>query len=909
MGCTEIRVYGLSPEAVNRLEGATEAVLDIPPEFSLRLSKDVQRLSIVNQLTTEGALGFSVPFTPTNDAVFIDFASPLTLDNRVRFYSVIVRVGNHPIRLNRLVVKGRNNRSRLWDLELRRSPDDWAELASQLRTNEIDFGEQYIAEEWILDNWTRPKFEGDFNNANSDEGFGVAKNFAVYFPIIDYGNWVDQSVPDQGDTAPVKRVAVEDTRPLLSLAFLLKKGFCQIGWTIDGVLFETEWFLRLWVYALRPDYYLAEGTRGGRVRGRRYDRFEWTGGGDPNSNRLRFSDLIKGFVPNPLPNDIDLVTDGWLCGIKNFQNVALQYKFTLKGEFTNEGASPFTAVFVVMEVSESDPDNQDITGEVLSSDSFVIEIAAGGTEQVLWETVVTLKPGQKGAIHMPVIVLHDFFVEPGLYFDVEPANKSFMTDDIVVIADAVSDQNVLLDWLKATMHLVNGRIETDWETKTITIYPNETSNVYGSTVPGFLLAEEEAEDISELIVANSITAKPVLPDQKRYYRLQFSESTDAYISSLNLPEPPFSRTLINDLDFPNEIEEDENPVFEPTLEGRPIGADGRPILASGSGGRDLSPFLPRLFDNTGAERSFNIGPRILFGFGMVRQINPTPINPTVDGYASLVFGTSIIEVFGYATQYRTWELDPTPAVDGSVIFGRDQQDLFVNFYLGLTQNLRGGTTLDVLQKVTMQDYVNENFRRLKSFKYDGIPHRVAPIGIRDFAPCLALSTPVTYFIKPAETECCDLPCGCQFEECEYYQDFGTFMRQDTLNDLKISSFLVDGIELLAAPVGFGDIKLVDIGGMTYVMNLVDTLNGIGAPYFSFNLSTRNHPEKGKRFFKIKRPVCVPFTIIISSFGDEIYKYTQAEQQTQWFTPGTWNDFGYGSELIGVPENCVTTTEY
>jgi len=109
--------------------------------------------------------------------------------------------------------------------------------------------------------------------------------------------------------------------------------------------------------------------------------------------------------------------------------------------------------------------------------------------------------------------------------------------------------------------------------------------------------------------------------------------------------------------------------------------------------------------------------------------------------------------------------------------------------------------------------------------------------------------------------------------------------------------------------GFGTLKMVNIDGMPYVMNMVDTLNSIAAPYFTFALSTREHPEKGKRFFTIKNLACQPFRILITYDGDPVYLYTQAEQQTQWFTPGSWNDIGYGTEFFSAPDNCTTSTEY
>lgn len=898
MPCTEIRVHDISQAASNRLGGVTEAVLDVPPGFSLRLSKDVERLSIVNKITTEGALGFSLPFSPTNDAVFIEYQTPRTVDNRVRYYRVSVRVGNHAVRLNRLVVKGRNSKTRTWDLELQRSPDHWVELASQLKVNQIDFGQLEMTEALVEDSWDAPVYEGDYSVPDPM----VPQNPAVHMPVIDFGNWVDQSVQPQQSTGPYKRVMPEDMRPLVSLPYLLKRGGCQIGWTVEGIIFETDWFRRLWVYNLRPDYYaLGKIVEGGKVIGRRFTRMEVK---NTISTILRFTELVYGQTPNLVP----AFPADYLCGITNYQTAALKYKITLKGDFTNEQPDDLTVEFAVWEVADNGT-GIFLTGEVLS-DPQAFTFGAGQTKTVNYEQEVILKGGQMGVVYGYVYPFDGFFVEPGMYFMVEPANQSLMTGDVVRVADLMSDQTTYLDWLKASVHLCNGRLDTDWETKTLTIYPNRTSDVFGETVPGFLLTEQASVEIGEKMVVNSIVAKPIRPDLKRYYRLEFARSTDAYIDSLNLTEPAHSRTLINGLDFPNEIESDENPLIEPTMEGRPVGPDGRGILKTAAGNRASEPMLPKMFDNTDAQRSFNIGPRVLYSFGLVRQIYPTPINPAIDGYASFAWGSGgYASFFGYATQKRTWELDPTPATDGNLIFGKAVFDLFVMFYLGLTQDARGGTTLDTLIKFAMRDYVGFNFRSLYAFKYNGIPLRVEMTGIRDFAPCQEISTPVTFFVRPSETACCDLPCGCQFTTCDYYQDFGPFMYQETLDALKLTSFVVDGIELVTTPIGFGLIKIVSIGTDPYVMNLIDTLNSVGAPYFSFDLSTRTHPTRGRRFFSIKHLACIPFRIVIKNGDNEVYLYTQSEQKTQWFTPGTWNDFGYTPDFYGEPIDCSTTTEY
>jgi len=63
-----------------------------------------------------------------------------------------------------------------------------------------------------------------------------------------------------------------------------------------------------------------------------------------------------------------------------------------------------------------------------------------------------------------------------------------------------------------------------------------------------------------------------------------------------------------------------------------------------------------------------------------------------------------------------------------------------------------------------------------------------------------------------------------------------------------------------------------------------------------------------RFFKIKRPACQAFEIIIEQSGSEVYRYTQDIQEQKWFG-ASFEPFGYGAEEYGEPENCVNTIEY
>lgn len=894
VGCDQIRVLGLPPEALNAL-GAAEPILNLPENFSLRYTKSREQLNTGNQIETEGVLGFTAPSTPVNDAVFCEYGTPATLDNRRRFYEVQVISAGIPAPFSRLVCKGKDGEGN-WDLELRRSPGHWAELATTLPLNQIDYGiasTNYLA---IEGNWEVPEYAGTYE---PDE------NNCTYWPPMDYGGWVDLNEPLQGSTVPVKFISPSDIRPLISLPYILKRGFCQIGWSIEGVIFDNPWFKRLWAYILSENYYDAD-TKGGRIKGRMFERRQLA------DRRFRFTELAKGVTSQVLSNPIDFSTPAWMCGIENTATVWLKYKFIVKGEFHNDRALPFEATFQIMELDPTD--NDVFTGEVLSNPENQIDVSFAPNEKkfLSFEIDCVLRSNQKGVVSLPVVPSTGFFVEKGLYFEVQPLNKCIMPGaGTITVADCVSGEHDLSDVLKATMHLIRGRIETDFTTKTVTIHPANDANVYGDVVPGFLLNESPDVDYSEKVIEGSVRMSAINPTLKRFTQFEFADSGDAFIDSLELIDPAHSRKINNGEELPNETESIQNPLFQPTLEGliEKIGSD--------AGGRGPLPFLPRLWDNTSGERSFSIGPRIFFAFGKIKQRNPSNKTAQSFPFCSFYWDNPVnvgdgqqfwpITEFGYATQLRTRELDPTPTIDGNVVFSNQPANLFTQFYLGLANENRGGFNLDFLAFMEPQDYANFNFRNLLRVSYEGRPLRVESVEVSDHEMCGEIPTPIRAVVAPALTACCELPCGCQFSTCEYYQDFGLYLRQATLDTFRLASFVVDGIELITTPLPFGEINVADVDGDPFVTNLVDLLNSVGAPYFAFGISSRLDGDRGRRFFTIKKPACQSFKILITADGDEVYMYTQAEQAQKWFS-GTWAPFGYVT-TYSVPENCVITTEY
>jgi hypothetical protein len=887
----QITALSISREAANRIgnPNATEITLDVGPTTAIRLSKDVLKLTELNNITDEGVLDTDLPFSPVNDAVFLEYRTLGSIDNRKNYYPVRVQIDGATIAFDRLLIRGRNETNQTWEVGFFRGEDHWITQANKYDIADIDYGTFELSQENLESNWDSPVYEGSYTNPTDQS--------PTYWPLIDYGGWVDLTPVPQGQTGRYKAVAPEDFRPLISLPYILRAGFCAIGWTLEGVILDTDYFRRLWVYALKQDYY-TESKEGGRMVGRLFDRIT-----NPQQYIIYANEIIAG-----LGSGFELDFAGvYLAGVKNNTGVQLVYRYLLNAEFSNETGAPFTALMAVWEMEDN---LTGTTGEILSADIEQITIAAGETKRVIFSHDIIMKPGQSAAIQIWQVPASGWYIEPGAFISITPENKCLMRGDTPDIGNMVKRGTMLMQWLKAAMQLIGGgRLETDFLTKTITIHPEKTADVYGETVPGFLLESEPNTDIQADVIPDSIRAVPVRKDLKRYTRLLFANSSDAYIGSLSLTEPAHSRKILNGADLPDEVSEIQNPLFEPTLEGQPD------RIGSGAAGRNPLPYIPRLWDNTDGNRSFNIGSRILYAFGNIRQVNPQP-RTAAETYTTFFFdtppntaGTGLATTFGYATQLRTWELDPSPSTDGNVIFANADYNLFVSFYLGLTQAQRRGFSLDVLLRMTATQYNSYNFRSLYSFLYLGYPVRAEMQAIRDFDALSETATPVTFFVNPVETECCDLPCGCQFTTCEYYMDMGVYMRQATLDNLKVASFVVDGIEYITTPIGFGNVNIIDMGGQPYVMNLVDTLNSIGVPYFTFGTSNRSHYAKGKRFFKIKHPACIPFQITIEHSGSDVYLYTELEQKTQWFTPGTWSAIGYGTENYTDPIDCQTITEY
>ncbi len=878
---TKIEV--LLTEAAKNVLGTEWATLDIDDDFSLSEYKDLEGLSDLNQILLEAVLGFSVGFSTVNDLAMLPFDSPSIVDNRTVFVECRVTIWGDPRPFDRIYFKEKNYVGGQWELEFQRSSEHWAELAGKKTLCSLNLGITPFDKATIEASW-------DLNGGVWEDGLHTG----ILFPFVDYGGWVDQTAPPQLVTDPVKQLRVEDFRPWLSRLWLLQQGFCEIGWTLAGPILETAWFRRHWDYLLSPTFYKVSKGGDFKLVGRHLvddtdlnteTAFIDTLDYDPGGNAV----IVTGSIAYP--------------GIVNNTGYEMCYRFRFQGLITNSGATQTIHSALVPMLPSAGPNPWIITGEILA-ESFT-DILAGQDLQVDIQLEVNIKPGDAVAMFPAwadngILSNVGLVAKKGYYITIEPCQQTLIRGDVVTVADMIDCNYTLLDYLKGAVHEFNGKFYTDWDTRTVWVFPENDAVAVGEPVDGFLRRDENPIDIHERVVCKSVRMKPIRANLTRYSRLKWKESTDAYIESLNLQEPLYSRKVLNDITLPDKITELENPFFEPTAEGQPVDLGQVSI--------NPFPFLARLWDNESGEISYNIGPRT--GLTFAGKVKQTDLS---SGYDAFVFWEGVAtRFFSFVSHKPTWPLTPETGdlfpLD-PLIYGNAASDLFVTYWLQAGLLRKRGYDMDVLVFMGQREYSNWDFRTPFTFRLDGFPLQLLLYKIRDFRATLEIPTPLNFVVEPVETTCCDFPCSCRFTQCDMYQDIGQYILQDTLDDLFVSSFKVDNMEYITAPVSLGIVNMIQLAGKPYVTNLVDTLNSLGVPYFTFAYSTRDFAEKGDwRFFTIEFPACQAFEIIISDAGGEVYRYTNTETQQQWFG-GSWSPFSYSGTDFGEPLGCTTVVKY
>lgn len=289
---------------------------------------------------------------------------------------------------------------------------------------------------------------------------------------------------------------------------------------------------------------------------------------------------------------------------------------------------------------------------------------------------------------------------------ISPDPAYYIDGDEIPLADLLSDEINGLELLKGFVHLINGRVETDYVGKIVKLFPPFT----GSGSQGYFRTGEAPLDITDRVRVNSMAVQRRGQFEPKAVELTFKES-DAYISSLNL-ENVFARTYQIGQGKAN-VRKLENPLYNATLNAF-VGPDD-------VGG--VGAHLPHVWENDNGVLSVDPGPRVFINYGTGDQVFD-------GGPGSISFRGTVIENFVKFAQFLSTPMDPQATMQG-LTFGQVFDNLFDKFYLrafSITQqsNIQISVLCDLLF------FLRADQRREYFFEYGGTTWVVNILALQAF---------------------------------------------------------------------------------------------------------------------------------------------------------------------------------
>lgn len=562
------------------------AYLDLPSDFSLSKTKNEETVSRFDGITGQGVLGFSLPATDRNTAVWNCFLQIGSVsDSGDALVPVIAIENGFTLQQNTLRFIGRTDEAQEIEVELLDGEDFWKTALESVRLNELEFGIIDLNEANLLDIWQNKAAYQD-----GDQG--------VYFPLVHYGNWIDPATyNDDGDLTAATTASVEDFRPCFHILAVLQKMFAKVGWTFRSPILETDMWRSRGAY-LGIDYEGGPGLDGFKFRAEVDEDYLVQNTPDTtfNLHALPVFDNPGVYNVDPADPDGDIYYVQGLCGTFTFTvvlNMEVPVNSIVSVAFVQDGPSGLNI--------------QNVEGGVLQpSDTFTavsppFELVAADRAYFS----VTIAFGQSPATHT---------ILKGSYIFNTPISVG-ICEDMSLPVDAYIRDYPSLDYFAGVLHILGGgRIATDFATKTVTVYHPFRAELPGepTIVEAFYLTPDKAKDITGVIECKSLALTRNRIEVARFYRISYAEHDD-YLEEQGYSNenPAFAHVEDYGERYNNDFEDDTNPFFEATGE-----IEATDIAPAGEKG----VLVPAMWDNDDRTRfATDIGPRIINFAGYVEQ--------------------------------------------------------------------------------------------------------------------------------------------------------------------------------------------------------------------------------------------------------------------------------------------------
>lgn len=668
-------------------------------DFDIRLSRLLEELTDIDKIGKQAALRFNLPFSNVNDLVFERFRylTPESLNAFSPFdpFAVEVIFEDRRLPFDKLKVTSVLENEGFYEVEI--FGGSWVELLEEVKANELAFGDFTVSVANILANWT-----ADFPE--------------VLWPVCDYNN-----LGTSGVTVP-------QLRPWFSAVALLEKAFCAIGWTLEGPFTESDYGKGLYLYLLSEtfDQYTDKGNSS-RVRASvsatytqsfagfetalRFDDDSTPPNHDPGGN---YNNLLWQYTC-PSGNDIDIHIEGQLVtdAIDNSDPdirergyiwVRIQKAAVIEKEW----------IFGLADIDDGFAE----TVIDLDLDYRLTNVSPGEVVVISFNILAFSRPLPSG----PLTTFYpDVDVIEGTFFTANEYQVGVITDDIVPVDEMIEPEYGCLDIFKGVMHLIAGKVKTDYATKTVKLYPSFPGRPMNKTLEGFYQREKNSVDWTEKVQARSLK-KTIEPfDNPRFIELGFQNSNDKFIEDTFQGEEPFRRIV--DLGKGKvETKKLLNPFFEPTIE--------RPVSTTDVGGTQ-PPYLPVLHEQAlGIAESFDLGPRVCFYNGPGFEYRDPSNTVEID------FEGVIYTEWPYI--YQSPNLVPI-TVDDSVgfiielVYGNANNDLYRLWYERELKERFLNVPVEFLVYLNFNEYFDLDFRLPVWVQYNGAVQMYQIKEIADFS--------------------------------------------------------------------------------------------------------------------------------------------------------------------------------
>lgn len=848
-------------------------------EEGLRITRKLGELTDLGRIKIDGVLEFTVPRSDKNDIIF---AKQLNFNNMCFGYTgIFVDVFDGPLHYNEDFITVLSFDDKNITCELGSSQEHWINALHTKRLNDINYSAFGVFEYTI----------GNIMD-NMENGFKWEDDaFLGHFAPIWFGqNRIREEDGGQYATIPINCYSAYDMRPVISVLGSIRKAFCEERWNFRSPFLESDKGRRIWAYLNKPEYYLSpEDNERGRMLNFRAS-FVATG-------PLPFWTSTSG--PIPFTDDSIFPNfDVGDCYNNTYPSTAFpRWMWTNPLPFSHLMTFGVNLVLNVVVATDIDIYIKRWNGFEVDSIKETFSLAAGETRVVSfeWETVVN--PGDS----VYVTSVGGRVMDDSSFYG-RVAGKMLYIGDMVDLGECVRD-DFFMDYFKGIVQALQGKLETDWITRTVWLHISETTQEpNGDVIPGFY--QENDDDISSLVIEGSRKVKIDRDQRYKRYIAKWADSTDEEIIRLEVDETLHEKRIELDNDYTEEWI-DENPYFEPTLN-REMQTK---VFPRGTGtGIDV----PWMIDNLEEKISYNIGPRLLLSLGYVAQSSPsnyeglaetTPIiwlfqHPSFsDGYQQMTYLAYLAQkpnATHYAGLVQTNDLFLE-----NLVFGNQPFDLYNQYkeISVLEQLIR--YNIEYLVKYDYNRFFSENFRLRKFINYGSQPQRLKLIEMRDFNEL----TPTPMSFRLAAYRSTDGPCNCFFTTCLFYMPFTNALSQGEYDLLSVSSVIADGTQYVMAPIPFGTKDVVMLGPDSYVQNFPQILRDLEIPSYTWTNKKDNNNVCKTCWFEGKTPSCHNWEIVVQYDGDNMYRWTR-DGFFIW-TGVIWSQKMTNNTINPRPQYCVT----